>query len=250
MRDPAVAVAFLGAQFIIGHPATRTGRTLNADENAIAHALRDLYPALAGLDDARLHGLLERAQLVRVPAGTEMFGDGSPCRQFPLVLEGSIRVSKASDGRELQLYRVTPGESCVLTGGCLVGGRDYPANGVVERDALLVVLPRQEFEDLLATHPPFRQYVFSLFAERLTDLMALVEAVAFHKLDRRLAAALLGRGRVVALTHQQLADQVGSVREIVTRVLRGFADQGWVQSSRGAIEVLDAAALRRVAEGQ
>jgi len=223
---------------------------LNPDIGKTAREVRELYPALAGLDDATLGSVLEHAQVVQLPAGTSLFGEGSPCRQFPLVLEGSIRVAKASEGRELQLYRVTPGESCVLTGGCLVGGRDYPANGVVERDARLVVLPKPVFDQLLGSHAPFRQYVFSLFAERLTDLMALVEAVAFHKLDRRLAAALLGRGRIVALTHQQLADELGSVREIVTRVLRGFADQGWVQSSRGAIEVLDAVALRRVAEGQ
>jgi len=101
----------------------------------------------------------------------------------------------------------------------------------------------------MSTHAPFRQYVFALFAERLADMMALVEAVAFHKLDRRVASALLGRGRVVSLTHQQLADELGSVREIVTRVLRNFADQGMIRSSRGAIEVLDAVALRRVAEG-
>jgi len=222
---------------------------LNPETTQLANELRTLYPALADLDDAALAAVLQRAQVMRVPAGTSMFGEGSPCRQFPLVLEGSIRVAKASDGRELQLYRVMPGESCVLTGGCLVGGRDYPATGVVERDARLVVLPKPVFDELLATHAPFRQYVFSLFAERLTDMMTLVEAIAFHKLDRRLAAALLGRGKVVALTHQQLADELGSVREIVTRVLRGFADQGWVQSSRGSIEVLDAAALRRVAEG-
>jgi len=219
------------------------------DGEMLARELRSLYPALEGLGDAAFAGLLERAQLLRVPAGTPMFGEGSPCRQFPLVLEGSIRVSKCSEGRELQLYRVEPGESCVLTSGCLVGARDYPATGVVERDARLVVLPRAVFDELMATHPPFRQYVFSLFAERLAELMALVEAVAFHRLDRRLAAALLGRGRVVTMTHQQLADEVGSVREIVTRVLRGFADLGLVRSSRGAIEVLDAAALRRVAEG-
>ena len=223
---------------------------MNPDIGKTAREVRELYPALAGLDDAALGSVLEHAQVVHLPAGTSLFGEGSPCRQFPLVLEGSIRVAKASEGRELQLYRVTPGESCVLTGGCLVGGRDYPANGVVERDARLVVLPKPVFDQLLGSHAPFRQYVFSLFAERLTDLMTLVEAVAFHKLDRRLAAALLGRGRIVALTHQQLADELGSVREIVTRVLRGFADQGWVQSTRGAIEVLDAVALRRVAEGQ
>ncbi len=223
---------------------------MHTDTAGLAAELRTLYPALADLDAPALDAVLDRAQVMSVPAGTAMFGEGSPCRQFPLVLEGSIRVAKANEGRELQLYRVTPGESCVLTGGCLIGGRDYPATGVVERDARLVVLPKPVFDELLATHAPFRQYVFSLFAERLADLMALVEAVAFHKLDRRVAAALLGRGKVVVLTHQQLADELGSVREIVTRVLRGFADQGWVQSNRGSIEVLDAAALRRVAEGQ
>ena len=215
----------------------------------LARELRSLYPALGSLGDAALDAVLESGQPLRLPAGTPMFGEGSPCRQFPLVLEGSIRVSKSSEGRELQLYRVMPGESCVLTGGCLVGGRDYPATGVIEQDARLVVLPKPVFDELLATHAPFRQYVFSLFAERLTELMALVEAVAFHKLDRRLAGALLGHGRLVAITHQQLADEVGSVREIVTRVLRNFADQGLVRLSRGSVEVLDAGGLRRVAEG-
>jgi CRP/FNR family transcriptional regulator len=219
------------------------------ENQEVARELRSLYPALGSLSDSALAAVLDRMQLLRVPAGTPMFGEGSPCRQFPLVLEGSIRVAKSSEGRELQLYRVMPGESCVLTGGCLVGGRDYPATGVVEQDARLVVLPKLLFDELLATHAPFRQYVFSLFAERLTELMALVEAVAFHKLDRRLAGALLGHGRLVAMTHQQLADEVGSVREIVTRVLRSFADQGLVRLSRGSVEVLDAGGLRRVAEG-
>ena len=137
----------------------------------------------------------------------------------------------------------------MLTSSCLVGGRDYPATGVVESDVRLVVLPKAVFDELVASHPPFRQYVFGLFAERLTDLMALVEAVAFHKLDRRVAATLLGHGRIVEMTHQQLADSVGSVREIVTRVLRSFLDQGFVKLGRGSIEVLDAAGLRGVAEG-
>jgi CRP/FNR family transcriptional regulator len=219
------------------------------DRQALARELRALYPPLDGLGDVALADVLGRAQELRVPAGTQMFGEGSPCRQFPLVLEGSIRVSKCSEGRELPLYRVAAGESCVLTSGCLVGARDYPATGVVEQDARLVVLPRAVFDELMATHPPFRQYVFALFADRLAELMALVEAVAFHRLDRRLASTLLGRGRVVALTHQQLADELGSVREIVTRLLRGFSDQGLVRLTRGAIEVLDAVALRRVAEG-
>ena len=211
--------------------------------------LRKLYPALASLAEAALSAALDKAEVVSLPAGTALFGEGSACRQFPLVLAGSIRVAKVGEGRELNLYRVTPGESCVLTSSCLVGGRDYPATGVVENDVRLVVLPRAVFDELIASHPPFRQYVFGLFAERLTDLMALVEAVAFHKLDRRLAGTLLGHGRVVEMTHQQLADSVGSVREIVTRVLRSFADQGLVKLGRGSIAVLDAPGLRKVAEG-
>ena len=215
----------------------------------LAAELRGLYPALASLPESTLAAALDKADVVSLAAGTPLFGEGSVCRQFPLVLAGSIRVAKVGEGRELHLYRVTPGETCVLTSSCLVGGRDYPATGVVESDVRLVVLPKAVFDELVASHPPFRQYVFGLFAERLTDLMALVEAVAFHKLDRRVAAALLGHGRVVDMTHQQLADSVGSVREIVTRVLRSFVDQGFVKLGRGSIEVLDAAGLRSVAEG-
>jgi CRP/FNR family transcriptional regulator len=211
--------------------------------------LQSLYPALAGLGADELSQVLARAAVVRVPEGTLLFGAGSPCTQFPFVLEGTIRVAKTGEGRELQLYRVGPGESCVLTSSCLVGRSDYPAAGIAETDAELLVLPRDAFDALMARHAPFREYVFSLFAERLADLMGLVEAVAFHRLDRRVAGALLGRGHTVPLTHQQIADEVGSVREIVTRVLKGFSEQGWVRLGRGAIEIVDAAALRRVASG-
>lgn len=212
--------------------------------------VRRLYPALADLGERAFAGLMSQAQVVDLPAGTQLFAEGAVCRQFPLVLAGSIRVAKVGEERELQLYRVGPGESCVLTSSCLVGGSDYPASGVVESDVRLVVLPRATFEQLLATHAPFRQYVFGLFAERLADMMSLVEAVAFHKLDRRVATALLGRGKVIEATHQQLADELGSVREIVTRVLRSFADQGFVRLARGSIEVLDAPGLRKIAAGE
>jgi CRP/FNR family transcriptional regulator len=136
-----------------------------------------------------------------------------------------------------------------LTTGCLIGASDYPASGIAEADTRLLVLPKDGFDRLMAHHAAFRQYVFSLFAERLADLMALIEAVTFQKLDRRIAGDLLGRGRVLHLTHQQLADEVGSVREIVSRILKTFANEGHVRLGRGSIEILDAAALRRVAAG-
>jgi CRP/FNR family transcriptional regulator, anaerobic regulatory protein len=218
-------------------------------EDVVAAELQAAYPALQGLDATALAVMLADAQLVDLPTGTALFGAGAPCRRFPFVLRGSIRVSKVGEGRELQLYRVGPGESCVLTSSCLMGNSNYPASGTVEADARLVVLSHATFDVLMARHAPFRQYVFGLFADRLADLMGLVEAVAFHKLDRRVAAALLGHGRTVSLTHQQLADEVGSVREIVTRVLRVFADEGSVRLGRGSIEITDAGALRRIASG-
>jgi CRP/FNR family transcriptional regulator len=237
-------------QLIIARDGNIARGMSDTEKQALATEIRVHYPALDGLDPALLSTVLERAQVVRLPAGTTLFSEGSPCLQYPLVLEGSIRVAKSGNGRELQLYRVIAGESCVLTGSCLVGHREYPASGTVEHDLRMVVLPKAVFDELLASHAPFRRYVFALFAERMTELMAVVEAVAFHRLDRRVAAALLGRGRVVGLTHQQLADELGSVREIVTRVLRSFADRGWVSLGRGSIEVLDAASLRRAAEGR
>ena len=165
-----------------------------------------------------------------------------------MLVEGAIRFSKAApNGRELQLYRVLPGESCVITSGCLLGHAAYNARGTAESDLQLVTLPAATFSQLVASHEPFREYVFSLFSERLAELMALVESVAFQRLDQRLAALLLGKGKVVATTHQALADELGSVREIVSRLLKSFADQGLVALGRERIEIRDAAGLRRLA---
>ena len=111
----------------------------------------------------------------------------------------------------------------------------------------LVLLDAAGFERWCA-HAPFRRFVFSLFAERLSDMMSLAEAVAFQRLDQRLAHALLGRGNPVHATHQELADELGTVREIVTRLLKRFERDGWVALSRERIEIVDAATLRAVAQ--
>jgi CRP/FNR family transcriptional regulator len=176
-----------------------------------------------------------------------MFDERQPCLGFPFVLSGAIRVAKLSDGgRELPLYRVVAGQSCIITSSCLLGHTDYNARGVTEGETTLALLPRELFDEMLA-EPAFRNFVFALFAERMADLMQLVEEVAFRKLDYRLAALLLGKGRLVHATHQQLADELGSVREMVSRLLKGFAEQGLVRLGREQVEVLDAAGLRRIA---
>ncbi len=186
---------------------------------------------------------------VNAPAGTILFDTGAACQALPLVLSGSIRVLKRADtGREISLYRVRPGELCIVTISCLLGGDAYPATGIAETEVSAIALPRALFMRLNEAHPPFRAEVFHLFAERLTGLMQLVEEVAFRKLDQRLAMLLAARAPRLAGSHQQLADELGSVREIVSRLLKQFEEHGWVRLSRERIDVVDADALRQFAQ--
>jgi len=185
----------------------------------------------------------------QVPAGVVLFEEAAPCRGFPLVLAGDVRVARGTPGgRSIELYRVGPGEICVVSAAALFGHAPLPAHGVTTVPSELVLISAGTFERWTA-HAPFRRHVFGLFADRLADVIALAEAVAFQRLDQRLAAALLGRGTVIAATHQALADELGTVREIVTRLLRRFERAGWVALGRERVELLDAAALRGVASG-
>jgi CRP/FNR family transcriptional regulator len=209
-----------------------------------------LYPAVAALPPALRDPVLA-AQLRRVdvPSGTVLFEENAPCGGFPFVLAGEIRVARGSaQGRSIELYRVTPGELCVVSTTCLFGQRGLTAHGVASAPTRLAVLSPPGFE-AWAAHEPFRRFLFGVFADRLADLMALAEAVAFQRLDQRLASALLGHGQTVVATHQALADELGTVREIVTRLLRRFERAGWLRLGRERIELVDAAALRRMATG-
>ena len=212
-----------------------------------AAALAALYPVLAKLPTELQQRIRDSLQTVSLPAGSTVFDERQPCRGFPFVLSGAIRVAKLSaSGRELPLYRVVAGENCIITSSCLLGHADYNARGVAEGATTLALLPRELFDEMLG-EAAFRDFVFALFSERMAELMQLVEEVAFRKLDQRLAALLLGKGRLVRATHQQLADELGSVREMVSRLLKGFAEQGLVRLGREQVELLDPAGLRRIA---
>ena len=209
----------------------------------------DLYPALASLPGDQLAALLAPGTLLELPAGTQVFAEQQPCQGFPLLLSGSIKVVKlASSGRELLLYRVAPGGSCIITSSCLLGHSDYNARGLAETPLRLLVVPGPVFSRLMVEHAPFRDFVFHLFAERIAELMQLVEEVAFTRLDQRLARLILARKEnTLTVTHQQLADELGSVREIVSRLLKGFAAQGLVTLGREQVAIADRAGLQKLA---
>lgn len=211
--------------------------------------LLKLYPSLAELTGEQLAGLLRPAALMRIPAGAQAFAEHQPCRGFPLLVEGTIKVVQiASSGRELMLYRVAPGGSCIISTSCLLGRTDYNARGVAETPLALLVLPAPDFYQQLVEHVPFRDFVFHSFSERISELMQLVEEVAFARLDQRLAKLILGRNeKVLNVTHQHLADELGSVREIVSRLLKGFAAQGLVTLGREHLTIVDRAGLQKIA---
>lgn len=206
-----------------------------------------VYPVFDDLPAALRDELVAQAALLKLDHGAIVFDENQACHGFPLLLSGQIRVIKvAPSGRELLLYTVSPGESCILTTSCLLGETRYHARGVVAEDLEMAILPAPVFKALADAHEPFRNYIFSLFSERMTDLMQLVSAVAFQKLDQRLAALLVARTSPIHTTHQALADELGSVREIISRLLRQFAEQGWIKIGREHIEVLDPEALNKL----
>ncbi|MBS1190371.1 MAG: cAMP-binding protein [Rhodocyclaceae bacterium] len=212
-------------------------------------ALLALYPVLAGLPPRLLDAALQPGAVLEVPAGAQLFAEGQACEGFPLLLSGSIKVVKGTpSGREMLLYRVEPGGSCIITSSCLLGRTPYSARGVAETPLTLLILPAPLFAQLVAEHAAFRDFVFHLFSDRIAELMELVEEVAFARLDQRLAKLLLARpGDVLNVTHQQLAEELGSVREIVSRLLKGFAAQGLVALGREQVTLLDRAGLKTVA---
>ena len=211
----------------------------------IAHPVA-LYPALAQVQPS-LDELSPGLVPMSVPTGTVLFSENAPCQGFPLVLAGEVKVSRNSgDGRSLELYRVVPGELCLVSSACLFRTQPMSAHGVTTKPTTLLLVAPDIFQRWLET-PAFRDEVLGLFAERMADLTSLVDAVAFHKLDRRLAGALLGRGPQLNLTHQALADDLGTVREIITRLLRRFEREGWVALGREQIQIINGPALRELA---
>ena len=211
----------------------------------------DRFPALAALEPETAKALVKGARVADLPAGQTVFRGGDECRDYLLVMDGSVRVQMtAESGREIVLYRVDAGETCVLTTACLLAHEAYSAEGVTETPVRAVVIPAGLFLDLLGRSEALRAFVFLTYGTRISNLMMLVEEVAFGRIDLRLARFLVERSTTGAIeaTHQALAVELGTAREVVSRQLKEFERRGWVELSRGRIGVLAPAALERLGE--
>ncbi len=206
-----------------------------------------LFPSLSNSEDAAIARFKRSANTVTLPKGELVFHAGAPCENYLLVLEGKVNVQTITEtGREIVLYQVGAGQSCVLTTSCLLSDEPYPAEGVVESDVTALAIGRPEFYEALNHSSELRHFVFRNLGKRFSGVIARMSDVAFGSVDRRLARMLLrnrGSADRIILTHQELALEVGTVREVVSRHLKGFEAHGWVRLGRGYIEVLDHDAL-------
>ena len=207
--------------------------------------LFDIFPALRGLDPVLHTRLLHSLVWQQAPNDSRLFAAGEPCEAFPLLLAGEIQVVRTTpDGHEIELYRVHPGESCIVSTSCLLGDAPYSARGRATSPVMLAAMPHAVFDQLITQHPPFRQYVFSLFAERLGHMMQRVEEVAFRSLTRRIAALMPDTpDGMLALTHERLAAQIGASREAVSRALKKLEDAGGLTLGRGRVAIADRSRL-------
>lgn len=214
--------------------------------NTVSKALLELYPVLKSLPKMEIEEALKNSEVMSLKTGAVVFEELQSCKAFPFILTGNVRVIKRSPtGREISLYNVTPGDACVVSSACLLGHKPYNAVGLVESDCELIMMPADDF-DCLLTIRDFREFIFSLFSKRVLDLMQLVDEVAFRKLDQRLARLLVSQGPLIVVSHQALADELGTVREMITRTLNNFADSKLVRLHRGSVEIIDIQGLERL----
>lgn len=190
------------------------------------------------------------SKIVTVPPGTQIFAPGQTADNLWLLLDGTVKVQQKSEtGREVFLYRVHAGESCVLTTACMLAFEDYSADGTSETDVKAVAIPRKTFDDLVAKSPVFREFVFTAYSRRITDLFTLIDDIVFQRMDVRLASRLLelaDGADTVHATHAVLGTELGTAREVISRTLSEFQRRGWVEQSRGQVRILARDGLERM----
>jgi CRP/FNR family transcriptional regulator len=206
-----------------------------------------VLPILEHAEPGLLREFQQIAFFASIPVGHDVFVEGDRVDAIALLVSGVVRVYKISEtGREITLYRFGNGESCILTANAILSQKNFPAVATVEKEAEAVMIPAESFRDWVRCYDLWREFVFDLLSERLSSVMAIVEEVAFRRMDARLASFLLERSRrsdSIYITHQEIAAELGTSREVISRILEDFSASGTIRVSRGVVKLLDREAL-------
>lgn len=203
-----------------------------------------------GIDQTLAAQLQQLGHYRRFKKDDMLFREDSHCESFILVVSGRLKVRKLiPNGHEIVLYQIEAGQECSLSCHCLLAGHNYQAEAIAESNGSALMLPRDTFLQLLAQQPLFTSLVFKNSDREMSELLNVIQDLAFDHMDHRLAAALLKQGldhNSINTTHQQLAQDLGTAREVVSRLLKEFEHRGWVKLHRGRIEFTNKQALARL----
>ncbi len=200
-------------------------------------------PILNNADRELMWAFQQSAFVARIPAGKDVFVEGDDVEAIALLISGVVRVYKIGEtGREITLYRFGLGQSCILTANAILSRQSFPAIATVEQDAEAVMIPATTFREWVHRYDVWRNFVYDLLSQRLVSMMEIVDEIALRRMDARVASLLLSRclsEQPIRITHQEIAAELGSSREVISRILEDFAVHKAIHSARGMIEVLD-----------
>lgn len=196
------------------------------------------------------HAMEGAARMVALRAGDIFYRESQPCPHFAVVHSGDLRVFKTDPtGHELTLYHVRDGEACLVNLLCVTLGTSAVATARAEVDTSAIAFPGAMLDAWISASPAVRRFVMEAFAARIAGVMSLAGEIAFRRVDRRLVSLLLERfreDRVIVATHDEIASELGTAREVVSRAIGELARRGAIRASRGRIELIDEASLRRI----
>lgn len=205
-------------------------------------------PLLQNADAQLVRDFQQAAYLAKIPVGHDVFLEGDQVEAIALLISGVVRVYKIGEtGREITLYRFGNGQSCILTANAILSQKTFPAIATIEEDAEAVMIPAETFRAWVGKYDLWRDFVFELLSQRLSNVMSIVDEVVFRRMDARLAELLLTRTQTqnpLLITHQKIASELGSSREVISRLIEDLSARGFLRVSRGEIEILDAEGLR------
>ncbi|ALC14917.1 cAMP-binding domain of CRP/regulatory subunit of cAMP-dependent protein kinase [Desulfuromonas soudanensis] len=185
--------------------------------------------------------ILAHARRQAFQADFHLYWEGDSCSAIAFVLAGEVRVYRCGEsGREITLYEIGPGETCILNASCILGNNAYPANAVTVSAGEMLLIPAREFRRLLGNYEAMSAFVYSLLSQRLTEVMELVQEVAFGRMDERLIEYLVEKSAngILHATHQKIANDLGTSREVVSRLLKDLERRERIVLARNVITLL------------
>lgn len=207
--------------------------------------LKDYLPFWGKMTAAEQQSFLTSTRKVRYPKGTILYHGGGECTGVEILISGRTRVFMTSpNGGEITLYRLLEGDSCVLSAACMIKSLNFEAHMEFEEDSQLYVIPQKVFKAVSDTNSAVKDFMLEVVSDRFSDVMWVMQQLVFTNMGKRLADALLEHSALTGsdslqMTHEVLSRDLGTAREVVSRLLKQFERDGMVQLSRGTIEILD-----------